>query len=257
MMFNLNNKGRPVVKINGGKYDGKFVSVEETSDKENDELLYRNFDKLVLQGDSKFSPTPNTKQERDILHIAEPSGSGKSYYTKLYLENYIKAYPNNPILMFSKLHEDKSLEGINLRRVMIDERLITEPFDVADFENCCIIMDDIDALREKPLKKALESLKTEILETGRHFKTTLILTSHLACKGNETKSILNEAHSITFFLKSGMPCQYLLKNYVGLDNKTVKALYDIPSRFITITRGYPQIAYGEKEIHFLKDLESV
>ena len=52
-----------------------------------------------------------------------------------------------------------------------------------------------------------------------------------------------------------MPCQYLLKNYVGLDNKVIKSLYDIDSRFITITRGYPQIIYGERDIVFLKDLE--
>ena len=59
-------------------------------------------------------------------------------------------------------------------------------------------LDDTNALRDKGLKKAIESLKVEILETGRHFKTTLIITSHLACKGNETKSILKEAHSINF-----------------------------------------------------------
>jgi len=254
MMFNLNGKGKPIVKITGGKYNDKFVIIEETNDKDNDELLYRNFNNLTLQGDAKFQPTPDTTRERDILYIAGPSGSGKSYFTKLYLMNYKKAYPNNPIYMFSKLHEDKSLEGIELVRVMIDNRLIEDPFDVSDFENCCVIMDDIDALREKPLKNALEKLKVEILETGRHFKTTLILTSHLACKGNETKSILNEAHSITFFLKSGMPVDYLLKNYVGLDKNQLVALKEIPSRFISITRGFPQAVFGEKTILFLSDL---
>ena len=39
MMFNLNNLGRPVCNIKGGKYDGKIVSVEETN-KENDDLLF-------------------------------------------------------------------------------------------------------------------------------------------------------------------------------------------------------------------------
>lgn len=255
MMFNLNKIGRPICKITGGKYDGKIVSVSETNDNDNDELLYRNFYSLKLNSDAKFEPCPDTKKERDILYIAGPSGSGKSFYTKMYLLNYKKSFPQNAIYMFSKLDSDKSLEGVEIKRVMIDDRLISDPFDVNDFHNSAVIMDDIDALREKELKTALYDLKTAILETGRHTNTTLILTSHLACKGNETKSILNEAHSITFFMKSGMPVKHLLKNYLGMEEKQIKKLHELNSRWITITRGYPQIVFAEKDIIFLSDLE--
>ena len=255
MMFNLNNLGRPVCNIKGGKYDGKIVSVEETN-KENDELLFRNFKQLHLSDDAKFEPRPNTKNERDILYIAGPSGSGKSWYTKIYLLNYKKLYPENKIYMFSKLFEDKSLAEVPIERVMIDERLISEPFDTNDFFDCAVIMDDIDALREKDLKAALNDLKTEILECGRHTRTTLILTSHLACKGPETKSILNESHTITFFMKSGMPVKHLLKNYLGMEEKQIKFLNNLPSRWITITRGYPQIVFTETDVMFLSDIET-
>jgi hypothetical protein len=253
--MNLNELGKVLCKISGGKYDGKIVCVAENNDNDNDNLLYRNFDKLSLVGDAKFEPSPNTKQERDILYIAGPSGSGKSFYCRLYLQNYIKAFPKNQVFMFSKLNEDKSLEGLPIKRIMIDDRLISEPFDVADFKDCCVILDDIDALKEKAIKKALYDLKTEILETGRHFNTSLILTSHLACKNLETKSILSEAHSITFFMKSGMPVKTLLKNYLGMDEKQIKKLHDIPSRWITITRGFPMVIFSEKEVMFLSDLD--
>jgi hypothetical protein len=253
--FNLNNIGKPIAKITGGKYDGKTVSCAENN-KDNDELLYRNFETLTLGDGAKFEPTPNTKSERDILYIAGPSGSGKSFYTKLYLQNYMKQFPNNSIYMLSKLNDDKSLDGIPLKRIMIDNRVISEPFTVEDFKDSCLILDDIDALKEKNLKQALYALKTEILETGRHFNVSLILTSHLACKGNETKSILNESHSITIFLKSGMPVQHLLKNYMGMELKQIKRLYDLPSRWITIFRGYPMIVLSEKSILFLSSLEN-
>ena len=179
---------------------------------------------MQLNDDAKFEPRPNTKNERDILYIAGPSGSGKSWYTKMYLLNYKLLFPDNKIYMFSKLFEDKSLEEVQIERVMIDERLISEPFDVYDFSNCVVIMDDIDALREKDLKNAIYDLKNEILECGRHTHTTLILTSHLACKGHETKSILNEAHSLVFFMKSGMPVKHLLKSYLGMEEKQIKYL---------------------------------
>ncbi len=253
MMFNINDIGRPICKIKGGKYNNKTVSIDETGN-DNDELSFRNFDKLKLGDEAKFEPTPNTKSERDIAYIAGPSGSGKSFYTKMYLTNYKKENPKNEIYMFSKLSEDKSLAGIEIKRIMIDERIITEPFNTEDFRNCAVIMDDIDALQDKKLKSALFALKTEILETGRHTNTTLILTSHLALKGNETKSILNEAHTITFFMKSGMPVQTLLKNYLGMENDQIRALNRIESRWITITRGFPQIVFSEHEILLLSDL---
>jgi hypothetical protein len=201
-----------------------------------------------------LNPLTNTKSERDILYIAGPSGSGKSYFTRLYLLNYYKQYPKRPILMFSKLTTDKSLDGIPMKRVMIDERLLTDPFDSSDFYDSAVIMDDIDTIKDKLIKEALLNLKDQILETGRHNNISLILTTHLATKGQETRSALNEAHQIVFFMSSGANYTYLLTNYLGLDTKQIKVLKGMKSRWISILRGYPQILYTEKKVMFMKDL---
>ena len=253
-MFNINGVGRPMCKINGGKYNNKVVHYSEHDDNDVD-LSYCPFKQLTLTGDAKFEPFPNTTQERDILYICGPSGSGKSFYTKQYIRNYIKCFPDNEIYMFSKLTEDKSLDDIEqLQRIILDERLITEPFDVKDFENTLVIMDDIDCIKEKMIKKAIYQLKDEILETGRHTNTTLCITSHLAAKGHETKSILNEAHSVVLFPSSGMPIKYLLENYMGLEKKQVDVLKKMKTRWINICRGYPMTLITEKTIMFLENL---
>ena len=167
----------------------------------------------------------------------------------------MKQYPKNGLYMISKLTEDSSLDDVKeLKRIKIDKTLITSPLDVEDFKDCLIIFDDIDCIKDKAQKEALNQLKNEILETGRHTRTTILITSHLACKGNETRSILNECHSLTFFLGSGMPVDYLLQNYVGLEKKQIQKLKQIPSRWITIFRSFPMMVLTEKKLMFLKDL---
>ena len=255
-MFNINNadikKGKSIAKVSGGKYNNKVITyVDKDTD---DDEIFRAFNQIELD-DGKFEQFPNLDRERDVIYIAGPSGSGKSFYTKLYLRNYMKQYPKNGLYMISKLTEDSSLDDVKeLKRIKIDKTLITSPLDVEDFKDCLIIFDDIDCIKDKAQKEALNQLKNEILKTGRHTRTTILITSHLACKGNETRSILNECHSLTFFLGSGMPVDYLLQNYVGLEKKQIQNLKQIPSRWITIFRSFPMMVLTEKKLMFLKDL---
>ena len=89
-MLNLNKVGRPLAKIDGGKYSGRVVSVSDqfrTNEADSDELISE-FRQLKIANDSKFQHVPDTTKEREILYISGPSGSGKSTYTRKYLEQY-------------------------------------------------------------------------------------------------------------------------------------------------------------------------
>ena len=164
-------------------------------------------------------------------------------------------FPRNNIFLFSKLTEDSSLDDVReIKRIKIDDRLITQPFDCSDFANSLVLLDDCDTIRNKDHKKALNQLSSELLETGRHENVTVIILSHVACKGLETKTILNESSCITFFLASGAPVDYLLQNYIGLNRKQILALKRLNSRWITIFRHYPMILMTETQLLFLKDL---
>jgi hypothetical protein len=114
-MLNLNKVGRPVCKIVGGKYNGHAVSVSDSvgggsvaNAEGSDNEIMKEFKRLNISRDSKLQHTVNPNTERQILFVTGCSGSGKSTYTRRYLEQYKKQYKNNPIYLFSALTEDKS-----------------------------------------------------------------------------------------------------------------------------------------------------
>ena len=92
-----------------------------------------------------------------------------------------------------------------------------------------------------------------LLETGRHFNASVIYTSHLPCAGNDTKRILNEAHSITIFPNGlgGRSLKYLLDSYLGLDKEQIKRVKKTDSRWVTIMKSYPMVVLTEKEAYTL------
>ena len=157
MPLNLNKVGKPVCRIVGGKYNGHVVSVtdsqgEITPDEDSDNPLIKEFKRLNTSKDSKLQHTVNPNTERQILYITGCSGSGKSTYTRKYLDEYKKKYKNNPIYLFSSLKEDKSLDSIKPQRIIIDESPVTDPIDIEDLANSCCIYDDIDVIGNKKNK---------------------------------------------------------------------------------------------------------
>ena len=246
------NGKRTIAKIKGGANNDKYVTY---ADKIVAPDVHNGMDEVVLTGADKFEPVPDVSTERCVGYICGPSGSGKSYFTKMFLRNYIKQYPGNQIYMFSKLADDVSLDDIpEIQRLKIDDRLTTSPFVIDDFKNCLVIFDDIDTLLNKDHKLALDQLKDSILECGRHTFTTILITSHLACKGQATRTIMNEAHLICIFAQSGMPLTNLLSNYMGLSTKQIRTIKSLQTRFISFIRGYPQIIVTEQKVFFMKDL---
>jgi Cdc6-like AAA superfamily ATPase len=123
-MLNLNKVGRPLCKIDGGKYDGHIISVSDkfAADTQ-DEGLIREFKQLTIALDGKFQQIPDTTKEREILYITGPSGSGKSTYTRKFLEQYKKKHKDRPIYLFSSLPEDESLDKIKPKRVKLDSTI--------------------------------------------------------------------------------------------------------------------------------------
>lgn len=263
-MFNLSNNGKVVAKISGGRYDGKLIyccneDAGDTSDSEDYEskgMGRSSFNYVnIKKHNGKLEPTPDTTRERDISYICACSGSGKSFYTKLYIKNYIKAYPKNNIYLFSKLKNDESLDDIKkIQRVKIDEDLIKDPVELDDLTNSLVVFDDIDTITNKLLKDALLLLQDDILQCGRHKNVSCVITSHLATKGNETKIILSEAHNIVLFLGSGQNYDYILNKYLGYTTKEIQALKRLKSRWVSFCRHYPQIIFTEYEVIPQKDL---
>ena len=230
-MLNLNKVGRPLAKIDGGKYSGRVVSVSDqfpTNEADSDELISE-FRQLKIANDSKFQHVPDTTKEREILYISGPSGSGKSTYTRKYLEQYKKKFKNRPIYLFSSLPSDDSLDKIQPKRIKLDDTLHTDPIKVDELSESICIFDDIDVISNKKIREAVYDILNQVLEIGRHYKIHCVVTNHLPTNGKDTRRILNEAHTVTYFPHSaGGKVKYLLEEYVGLGKKFHEVAESIP-----------------------------
>lgn len=258
MALNYEGIGTPICEIraNEGKKRGTLLSL--ASPEEMDGVIH-GFDEYSLQNtrgrDFHFEVAVNTETERQILYVAGASGSGKSFWCRRYVEAYQKAYPKNEVYLFSSIDEDSSIDKIkNLHRIKISEALIEDGLGAKDFENSCVIMDDVDTLTNSKLRKAVMKIQDDILQCGRHYKVTALITSHVATNGKDTRLILGEAHVITFFPQM-MPqrsLKYLLESYMGLSKEDISKVKNLPGRSVSYIKGFPRCLVSDKEVMVLK-----
>lgn len=203
-----------------------------------------------------FQPIPDKKSERSIRYVTGASGSGKSYYTKMYADEYHRMYPKREIYILSSIKEDPTLDKIkDLHRIKLEGEFLTEALTAEDFKDCLVIFDDTDCLINKAVKQKVDALLNSVLETGRHFNVEVVYTSHLACNGRDTRRILNECKSVTIFPSGlgGKAMKYLLDNYFGLDKEQISKIKKLNSRWVTIQKGFPMSVMSDKECFILND----
>lgn len=266
-MLTFKDIGKPIAIIHGGYDDAEIISIvddkkerygyySDESDSDYDDIQDNYFE---VEDEGKLVPLPSM-DPRSVIYIAGPSGSGKSTMASLQAEKYRKMYPGNQVYIFSRLDTDPAYDGkFNppIIRMKIDNNLITKPIDVAKQlkGGCLVIFDDIDTIQEDKLKKAVLKLQGDILEIGRHNNIYIICCCHLINSNDKkfSRTILNEATSITVFPKSGSTYQigYMLKNYFGLGKKQIEELLAMDTRWITLFKGYPQAVCTETSCFLL------
>jgi hypothetical protein len=160
--------------------------------------------------------------------------------------------------LFSALAEDETIDKIKPKRILIDDRLITEPIQVEDFKDSLTIFDDIDVIKNKNQRAAVYDLLNAILETGRHFNISCIITNHLPTAGKDTRRVINECHSVTYFPQSGSAGQMkrLLQDYLGLDNSTLKRIRKLNTRWATVFKNFPMCIMTERLVFTLNPDDS-
>lgn len=263
-MLTFKDIGKPIAIIHGGYDDGEIISIINDNEGGNDYFDSESEDddindKNLELDNGKIVPLPSY-DTRQVSYIAGPSGSGKSTYAAIQAMKYRKLFPQNQVYIFSRLDSDPAFDGkFNPPpiRMKIDESLLTHPIDITKQlqGGCLIIFDDIDTIQNDKLKKAVIKLEGDILEVGRHNNIHIICCSHLI-NGNDKKfsrTILNEAHTITIFPKSGSTYQitYMLKNYMGLNKNQIAQILALPSRWVTLLKSYPQAVIYEGGVYLL------
>lgn len=258
--------GKIIGKIKGGKLDSKLIGIcdpdNECCKKHNRDgclrrvcckkctMKYSIGGKIDLT--AKFIPIPDMTQ-RGVYYVAGPSGSGKTCYSLGLINKLKKTHKKKPFYIFSRTDakNDPAFKGVKGAQILIDETLIDDPIDIEkDIKGGSIVMfDDCNTIQNDKIRKAIEKLMGDIMEVGRKMDITIIITNHLVIP-NERKfarTILNEMHTLTVFPKSGSSQQiaYVLKTYFGLSKLQIEELLKVKSRWLTITKTYPQIVMHE------------
>jgi len=213
------------------------------------------FASLKAKKDDVLQICPRGK-ERDVVYITGSSGAGKSHFASRFILEYMAENPKNPVYLFSSISQDKCMDALaekGLKRVVLGEDFVNTSFILSDFEDSLLIFDDIDVIVDKRLKTKLYQILNNLLMTGRHSKTSVIFTSHIATNGQETKILLAECTHLVCFPKmmNGRSRDYLLKSYIGLNAKEVKEILQLRSRAVVFIRGYPQVVVHEKGCYII------
>lgn len=214
----------------------------------------RTKDREIELDDGAFGVVPETLLERECVYVAAPSGAGKSYWCRAYAQDYNCLHPKNRVILFSKVEDDESLEGIkNLVKVPLDMALVDNPIDMDELNDALVIFDDTDTVRDKEVAQAIDLLKNDILETGRHNRTSCVITSHLITSYAKTRTVLNECSRIVVYPKSGSAhgIRYCLKTYFGLDNTEITRLLKLRSRWVCVCKHFPQLVITESQCYLL------
>lgn len=191
--------------------------------------------KLIIGDNMEILPS----NHRECMFISGPSGSGKSTLARAYMRSFAKLQKQD-IYVFCPQSVAYDYESTRAY-IISDEkdRLNLSIDDVPD--NSLVVFDDCDLA---PDSDSLAKFRDTLLEHGRHKNIYVIITSHLLMMPSKlsTNRIYNECSLITIFPKSGnlMNMTRMLQTQIGLSGQQIKKIMEIPSRWITIHKNYPQ-----------------
>jgi len=245
------NEGNLICKIKNDNKDE--LTVYATSSKTGEK-------EIITKDKDYIQPIPDKSKERSICYCSGKSGSGKSWFVMHYVKEYQKQHPKNDVILFSSITSDAgSLDKIKgLKKMKLDEDFLNdkELDNIECYKNTMVIFDDTDCINDKRLKQKINGILNKILETGRHENVSCCYTSHLACKGNETKTILNESHLIVYFPDGTPPriINNLLENYVGLTKEQIRKVNEIESRWIAFYHQSPPVLMWQTGLKMVKNI---
>lgn len=249
--MNFEGVGLSIAKvINENNKTEKILSVEDDEEKVKD--YFKEY--KCLKGE-KVQQIPIKERSRDVLFVSGQSGSGKSTYSRKYIEQFHKMYKKRPVYVFSYFQEDPSLDSLKyLKRIPLNDEFASTQLSLEDFRDSLCLFDDIDCVKQKKIRDKLFNILHSLLELARHVNCTVIYLSHLSTKGHETRTILNECISSTIFPKNmnARGFKYLLESYFGLDKKQIKRIKQLKSRAVTIVKTYPNVVIYEGGAYVLE-----
>ena len=226
----------------------------EPAEIELEELYYETleeFNKMktrgfVLRGGGKLQPLPDPKRV-EKLYVCGISGSGKSTYSSKWIKEYLKTNKENEFYIFSTVDEDEPLDKLNPIRVDLDG-LMDNPVSLEELRDSVCLFDDCATISDPRLRKYVIDLMSHLLEVGRHYNITVVNTAHVILDYKNSRKILNEATSVTIYphVGSNVLNKKYLEHYAGFDSKQIAKILNLPSRWVSLYRTFPNFVIYEK-----------
>ena len=257
--------GRPIAKITTSDgvdtiiYFHKGLNESDMINGEPSETLF----KCVYVDDGvSITLMPNDMDgQRSSFLIAGSSGLGKSTMTAQIMKNYNTMYPERLIYLFSKVPRDPSIDTAeikNLVRIRLDSSFLDgEPMKTRDLKNSLVVFDDTVSL-DKRVLEIVNSLRDDILVTGRHENITIIITAHKLLDGQNSKLTLLESDTVTFWPGSNEQQAIAYMNtYLGFTRRHItRIINNINTGHVTFIKTLPHIAITDKFICLASTLAS-
>lgn len=254
------NKGEPVAlikkhnKTKRKREKEKYIGLVEDS-KEG----YR---EIVLKGDSKFSLLP-MKNTRTKLFVAGPTGCGKTAFVMDFMKNYKRKHPSHEIIIITADPEDKTIkdamkDGLSDLKILDihDEDLLSgdELLEPALFKNSLVFLDDTQHMDDEELAKKFKRLAKTLLGMGRHYNTSVAISSHLVMDYKDTRFTLSEAQYIVTYPNGGSTYytdQFFKKHFSKANSQIRDRINNSNSRWCCTRMYYPNFIMLEKQIFML------
>ena len=193
----------------------------------------------------EIEPLRDPKQRRDICWVTGKSGCGKSSFARKFAVRYRETWPDRPIIVLSHLDGDETLlpknDWVNIKRIKT-RSLVDTPLEKDELTKCLIICDDIDGLPKEDHAAVLKMIDIVAMQ-GRHYHTSLVVTSHVPTNYKQTRVMLAEASWYVVFPHgaSAAAVFYLLNHYGGMDKDDVALARALPSRWVALRQSYPPV----------------
>jgi hypothetical protein len=213
--------------------------------------MNKNLLKEIKITDGIIQPIPR-KSVVEKLYVSAPSGAGKSYFCGKWINEYKKIWKEDPVYLISSVQEDEALDKYDPIRISKDEVAELDFLD-SDFEQSLIVFDDCHSIGDKSIRQKIQYMIDALLETGRHYETRMLITSHLFSTPY-TRRIILESTSIIIYPGTGggvYAIKQALEKYCGMDKPQINKILNLKSRWVLIQRWVPQYVIYEKGCYML------
>jgi len=245
------NEPKPIAFIDGGKYDKEVIYVHEESDPE----LFAEIDLTEEESDAKIKPIMDI-YGRNIIYFAGQSGSGKSTMMAEYIKSYNKLHPKNKVYFIgrTKYTEDPAYKALKMIQLSVDKPI---DFVKDGYKNCMFVFDDVATFSDKMQQNNVFHLIKDLAEVARKAEISVLISSHLLIPNEKSlaRVLLNELDTLVIFPRSASihHITYALSKYFGMSKPTIRRILGTSSRYVVISKRYPNYVLEEQHAYSAYD----